>query len=73
LEGRQKSKILKTGKLPIVVVQSKSGFQLLTQLTESRKFKSTETTPNPLNTGPKSTIPQTKLPIIQQSKSQNFP
>ena len=72
LEGCQKSKILKTGKLPIVVVQSKSGFQLLTQQTESRKFKSSETTLNPLSTGPKSTIPQTKQPIIQQSKFQNF-
>ena len=73
-----KSKVQKTGKLPIVILQSKSGFQLLTQLTESRKFKSTESTQNPLSTGPKSTIPQTKLPIILQSKSgfqtfQNFP
>ena len=78
LEGHQKSKILKTGILPMVVVQSKSGFQLLTQLTESRKFKSTEATPNPLSAGQKSTILPTKLPIIQQSKSrflnfQNFP
>ena len=73
-----KSKVQKTGKLQFVVLQSKSGFQLLTQLTESRKFKSTESTQNPLSTGPKSTIPQTKLPIILQSKSgfqtfQNFP
>ena len=78
LGERKKSKILKTGKLPIVVVRSKSGFQLLTQLTESRKFISTESTPNPLSAGPKSTIPQNKLQIIQQSKSrfptlQNFP
>ena len=73
LEGHQKSKILKSGILPMVVVQSKSRFQLLTQLTESRKFKSAETTPNPLSTGPKSTIPQMKLPIIQQSKFQDFP
>ena len=73
-----KSKVQKTGKLQFVVLQSKSGFQLLTQLTESRKFKSTQSTQNPLSTGPKSTIPQTKLPIILQSKSglqtfQNFP
>ena len=73
LEGHQKSKILKSGILPMVVVQSKSRFQLLTQLTESRKFKSAETTPNPLSTGPKSTIPQMKLPIIQKSKFQDFP
>ena len=72
LEEGTKSKILKTGKLPIVVVHSKSGFQLLTQLTESRKFKSTESTPNPLSASPKSTIPQNKLQIIQQSKSR-FP
>ena len=70
--------ILKTGKLPTVVLQSKSGFQLLTQLTESRQFKSTESTPNPLSAGPKSTVPQTKLPIILKSKSgfltsPNFP
>jgi hypothetical protein len=73
-----KSKVQKTGKMPIVILQSKSGFQLLTQLTESRKFKSTESTQNPLILGPKSTIPQTKLPSILQSKSgvqtfQNFP
>ena len=73
-----KSKFQKTGKLPIVILQSKSGFQLLTQLTESRKFKSTESTQNPLGAGQKSTIPQTKLPIILQSKSgfqtfKNFP
>ena len=61
--------ILKTGKLPTVVLQSKSGFQLLTQLTESRQFKSTESTPNLSNAGPKSTVPQTKLPIILKSKS----
>ena len=72
-----KSKVQKTGKLPIVGLQSKSGFQLLTQLTESRKFKSKESTQNPLSAGPKSTIP-TKLPNILQSKSgfqtfQNFP
>ena len=76
--GGLESKILKTGKLPIFVRQSKSGFQLLTQLTESRKFKSTESTPNPLSAVAKSTIPQTKLPIIQQLKSgfltfHNFP
>ena len=64
-----KSKFQKTGKLPIVILQSKSGFQLLTQLTESRKFKSTESTQNPLSAGPKSTIPQTKQPIILKSKS----
>ena len=64
-----KSKVQKTGKLPIVILQSKSGFQLLTQLTESRKFKSTESTQNPLSAGPKSTIPQTKQPIILKSKS----
>ena len=69
LEERKKSKILKTEKLPIVVIQSKSGFQLLTQLTESRKFKSTESTHNPLSACPKSKILQTKLPIILQSKS----
>ena len=64
-----KSKVQKTARLPIVVLQSKSGFQLLTQLTESRKFKSTESTQNPLSAGQKYTIPQTKLPIILQSKS----
>ena len=63
------SKILETGKLPTVVLQSNSGFQLMTQLTESRQFKSTESTPNPLSAGPKSTVPQTKLPIILKSKS----
>ena len=73
-----KSKVQKTGRLPIVVLQSKSGFQLLTQLTESRKFKSTESTHNPLSACPKSKILQTKLPIILQSKSgfqtfKNFP
>ena len=73
-----KSMVQKTGKLPIVLLQSKSGIQLLTQLTESRKFRSTESTQNPLSAGPKSTIPPTKLPIILQSESefqtfQNFP
>ena len=67
--GGLESKILKSGKLPVFVLQSNSGFQLLTQLTESRKFQSTESTPNPLSAGPKSTIPQTKLPMILQSKS----
>ena len=64
-----KSKVQKTGRLPIVVLQSKSGFQLLTQLTESRKFKSTESTLDPLSAGPKSTIIQTNLPINRYSKS----
>ena len=64
-----KSKVQKTGILPIVVLQSKSGFQLLTQLTESRKFKSTESTLDPLSAGPKSTIIQTNLPINRYSKS----
>ena len=72
------SKILKTGKLPTVVLQSKSGFQLLTQLTESRQFKSTESTPNQLSAGPKSAVPQNKLLIILESNSEfltspNFP
>ena len=72
------SKILKTGKLPTVVLQSKSGFQLLTQLTESRQFKSTESTPNQLSAGPKSIVPPTKLLIILESNSgflasPNFP
>jgi hypothetical protein len=76
--GGLQSKILKTGKLPTVVLQSKPGFQLMTQLTESRQFKSTESTPNPLSAGPKSTVSQTKLPIILKSKSgfltsPNFP
>ena len=64
-----KPKVQKTGKLPIVILQSKSGFKLLTQLTESRKFKSTESTQNPLSAGPKFTIPSTKLSIVLQSKS----
>ena len=64
-----KSKVQKTGILPMVVLQSKSGFQLLTQLTESRKFKSTESTLDPLSAGPKSTIIQTNLPINRYSKS----
>ena len=67
--GGLESKILKTGKLPSFVLQSKSGFQLMTQLTESRQFKSTKSTSNPLSAGPKSTVPQTKLPIILKSKS----
>ena len=76
--GGLQSKILKTGKLPTVVLQSKPGFQLMTQLTESRQFKSAELTPNPLSAGPKSTVPQTKLPINLKSKSRfltspNFP
>ena len=70
--------ILKTGKLPTVVLQSKSGFQLLTQLTESRRFKSPESTPNPLSAGPKPTVPQIKPPFILTSRSiclncHNFP
>ena len=65
--GGLESKILKTDKLPTVVLQSKPGFQLLTQLTESRQFKST--TPNPLSAGPKSTVPQTNLLIIPKSNS----
>ena len=67
--GGLESKIFKTGKLPTVVLQSKPGFQLMTQLTESRQFKSAELTPNPLSAGPKSTVPQTKLPINLKSKS----
>ena len=73
-----KSKVQKTSKLPIVFLLSNPiKIQLLTQLTESRKFKSKESTQNPLSAGPKSTI-TTKLPIILQSKSglqtfQNFP
>ena len=76
--GGLESKIFKTGKLPTVILQSKSGFQLLTQLTESRQFKSTESTPNQLSAGPKSIVPPTKLLIILESNSgflasPNFP
>ena len=76
--GHLESKIIITGKLPTVVLKSGSGFQLLTQLTESRQFKSTESKPNPLSAGLKSAVPQTKLLTILESNSgfltsRNFP